>query len=270
MFLSARDLLQLALVCRRFGQRWSTVPTTSIEHGGSLVYEAARLQLLRRPRARRAMLTPMRTGSGVACCWLARLQTMERLEAPLEFTRVGPRVWIQENGVVVSRSGVTCHSGHRAAIVGGHHMLAGCHFARFTLMDGATSLVGFCPASFDPSSGNGCHMDHWMLHVSVYAGTLSKKLTCCKADSSVSVRCVRACSLRVDCLSRGDVRFQMSSAAGSDPAAALGPAWCLLNKAIQWAYCLTSSVVMSPCTSTASDWVHARSHLTGCGHSSRR
>ena len=166
-FLSARDLLRLALVCRRFGRRRDAVPATSAEYGGSLVYEAARLQLLRRPATRRATLMPLPAGAAACAGWLARLQAMEHLEAPLKFTRVGPRVCIQEEGVLVTRSGVTCHSGHRAAIVGHHRMLAGCHFAQFTLMSGATSLVGFCPASFEPSSGNGCHMNHWMLHVSV-------------------------------------------------------------------------------------------------------
>jgi hypothetical protein len=174
LFLSARDLLQLALVCRRFGRRRDAVPTTSAEHGGSLAYEAARLQLLRRSPARRATLMPLLTGTAKCVGWLARLRTLENLEAPLEFTRVGPRVRIEEDGVLVTRSGVTCHSGHRAAIVGHHSMLAGSHFARFTLMNGATSLVGFCPASFDPSSGNGCHMNHWMLHVSVCAGIFSE------------------------------------------------------------------------------------------------
>lgn len=105
LFLSARDLLQLALVCRRFGRRRDAVPTTSAEHGGSLAYEAARLQLLRRSPARRATLMPLLTGTAKCVGWLARLRTLENLEAPLEFTRVGPRVRIEEDGVLVTRSG---------------------------------------------------------------------------------------------------------------------------------------------------------------------
>ena len=137
MFLSARDLLRLALVCRRFG-RCDAVGAVA-EHGGSLAYEAARLQLLRRPPTSRAMLMPLAAASAPRC-WLGRLQEMETLECPLEFTRVGPRVLIQDAGLLVRRSGVTCHSGHRAAIVGRHRMCAGRHFARSTSLSLSLSL----------------------------------------------------------------------------------------------------------------------------------
>ena len=169
MFLSAKDLLSFALACRRFGGRDVVRAATAAQQGGSLVYEAARVQLLRRPAASRATLVPLDATLDSCCCWLGRLHEMEQLEAALEFTRVGPRVRIEEDGMLATRSGVTCHSGHRAALVGGHLMLAGRHFARFTLVNGATSLIGFCPASFDPSTGNGCHTEYWMLHVSAFA-----------------------------------------------------------------------------------------------------
>lgn len=176
MFLSAQDLLHLALACRRFGRR---VGTTTRARGSSFVEETARLQLLRRPATSRATVMDLRTAPGLGtCCWLSLLQEMEHLEAPLRFTRVGPRVLIQAGGLLVTRSGVTCHSGHRAAVISGHRMRAGCHFANFTLVSGGTSLVGFCPASFEPASGNGCHMDHWMLHVSAVVGSSSFANVC--------------------------------------------------------------------------------------------
>ena len=180
LFLTAPDLLDLAFTCRRFGCRTVVVaPTASASEARGLLgqrmladdeaappphaltEEAARLQLLQRGAASRAALSARRSTS----CWLGWLFEMEQLEAPLAFTRVGPRVSLRDDGLLVTRSGVTCHGGHRAAMVGDHRMRAGRHYASFTLVEGATALVGLCPASFDPSTGNGCHFEHWMLHL---------------------------------------------------------------------------------------------------------
>lgn len=146
-FLKARDLLCLAL------------STTRIS--AEIVDGAVTRQFQRRDAHVQAALPP---GACSAPGSLCHLHEVEALEAPLCFSRVGPRVSLREGNQVAFRRGVTCHGGHRAALCGGHKMVAGRHFCEFTLEAGETAMVGVCPAGFDASNGEGAHFESWMYH----------------------------------------------------------------------------------------------------------
>ena len=149
--LPSRDLAALALAARRFGAR-----RPAASSGGApaeplaLAEEAARLRLLAEPADRRAQLP--RDGAPPQP-WPALLREREWLDAPLRFTRLGPRVALREGASVATRGGVTCHAGHRAALCGGRRLRAGRHYAELTLVDGKTELFGLCPAAFEPATG---------------------------------------------------------------------------------------------------------------------
>ena len=162
--LPSRDLAALALAARRFGAR-----RPAASSGGApaeplaLAEEAARLRLLAEPADRRAQLP--RDGVPPQP-WPALLRERERLDAPLRFTRIGPRVALREGASVATRGGVTCHAGHRAALCGGRRLRAGRHYAELTLVDGKTELFGLCPAAFDAATGEAAHSQGgvWLYH----------------------------------------------------------------------------------------------------------
>ena len=132
-FLAARELGRLQCVSTRFS---------------SVVAEAARLAVAAASATVQAR-APRRGREP----WLCVMHELELLAAPLTFATWGPRVKISEDASLASRSGVTCHGGHRAALCSLAPMRAGRHFVEMTVESGTSAHFGVVSPAFNPQEG---------------------------------------------------------------------------------------------------------------------
>jgi hypothetical protein len=173
-FLTARDLLSLALTNSRFS---SSVVVTPWRGSSSAAPHTFRPRCRQPPvvgQALWATSTRWKTSrhrcvspaSAPASRSVTTTQSRSAAASPAsECAFTSPTLYARNPGgpcwLIFS---VRYSGGHRAALVGGHLMTCGRHYCEFTLDAGETALVGVCPASFDVSNGEGAHFANWMYH----------------------------------------------------------------------------------------------------------
>ena len=144
--LTARDLLCLALTCRRFGIGGG--PAAAPERL-SLATEAARRWVAGRNDQERGWVS--RRGLE---CWLSLMHEVEVLRLPLAFGRAHAHVTLSENGARRSAGGGFRFAASTAV------MRSGRHFAQFTVAEGADIMLGAIRPGWDVEAGASAEDDH--------------------------------------------------------------------------------------------------------------
>ena len=158
--LTARDLLSLRLVCRRFNIR-------CIAGGGAaaaaaemlcIVEEAGRLWMARCSEQERGWAPRIGRKS-----WLGLMHEVELLRVLLVFGRAHADVTLSEGGAVATKSAYYGSIDSAASKV---VMRSGCHFVQFTVLDGNNMCFGVIRPGWDVRRDLGAHNvdDHCFYH----------------------------------------------------------------------------------------------------------